>query len=178
MGLVPPSTSRLFRLYRRGAAGSTRDAAAHCNREPSRHRPQLVPRQPLPPGRQPRAPATPRPSAMLGVASKATAGSTYRCPAGGELPAGASRPTATGTHTSGRGGGGEKGGRAACANRTQESGYQSVSPPKNGDRAAGGVWGQEGNPEAILGGKEATVTAPEAAPRRLPQNSPRPRLPR
>ena len=37
-----------FRLYRRNAAGSNRDAAAHCNREPRRHRPQLVPRQLLP----------------------------------------------------------------------------------------------------------------------------------
>ena len=36
------------RLYRRNAAGSDRDAAAHCNREPRRHRPQLVPRQLLP----------------------------------------------------------------------------------------------------------------------------------
>lgn len=38
---------------------------------------------------------------MLGVARNATGGSTYHYPAGGELPAVSSRPTATGTHTSG-----------------------------------------------------------------------------
>ncbi|XP_064431236.1 coiled-coil domain-containing protein 126 isoform X1 [Mirounga angustirostris] len=37
---------------------------------------------------------------MLGVARNATAGSTYHYPAGGELPAVSSRPTATGTHSS------------------------------------------------------------------------------
>lgn len=46
----PPSTSRLFfffRLYRRNAAGSNRDAALTAI-EARRHRPQLVPRQLLP----------------------------------------------------------------------------------------------------------------------------------
>lgn len=124
MGLVPPPTSRRFRLYRRGAAGSTRDAAAHCNREPRRHRPQLVP-----PGRQPRALATPRPSATLGVAGKATAGSTYRCPAGGELPAGASRPTAAGTHTSG-GGVARREGALRAQIGLRSPGIRQSRPPK------------------------------------------------
>lgn len=148
MGLVPPPTSRRFRLYRRGAAGSTRDAAAHCNREPRRHRPQLVP-----PGRQPRALATPRPSATLGVAGKATAGSTYRCPAGGELPAGASRPTASGTHTSGGGGWWWREGRARCVRKSDSGVRVSVSlpPPKKGGQGCPWCLGAGGEPRSHLG---------------------------
>lgn len=112
---------------------------------------------------------------MLGVARNATGGSTYHYPAGGELPAVSSRPTATGTHTSGvaRREDALRGGRG---DRTQESRSQSVS--KKGGRGYPWYLGQEWNPEAILGCEEATAMAPEAAPRGPPQDSPRPRSPR
>lgn len=67
---------------------------------------------------------------MLGVARNATGGSTYHYPAGGELPAVSSRPTATGTHTSGvarkedalRGGKGGTGPRSPGPSRSPKKG--------------------------------------------------------
>lgn len=88
-----------FRLYRRNAAGSNRDAAAHCNREPRRHRPQLVPRQLLPARTTARRSFDPE-TLYDARGRQNTSGSTYHYPAGGELPAVSSRPTATGTHSS------------------------------------------------------------------------------
>lgn len=177
--LIPPSTSRLFRLYRRNAAGSNRGAAAHCNREPRRHRPQLVPRQLLPA-------RTAAPRALDSETLYDARGRRERHRRK-HLPLSRGRGTPGRLLPPHRDGdphlvaavrklrGGEKGGRAA--GRGGGIGPRrpgtSQSPKKGG---GGSPWclGQEWNPGAILGCEEATAMVPEAAPRGPPHDFPQP----
>lgn len=173
LGLVPPSTSRLSPLetQRRRSQQSRGRSLQQRAKET-----QAPARGPRPDG----GPAHVRPRDP-----RRCSGSSERPPREAPTtlsgrPAGTAPPAPPAPPPRGPAprGGGEKGGRAAGAHRTRGSGSQSVSP-KKGARGCPRRLGHEWNPEAILGGEEATAPAPEAAPRaRTPATLPATASPR
>lgn len=170
-----------FRLYRRNAAGSNRDAAAHCNREPRRHRPQLVPRQLLPARKT--APRTFDPETLYDARGRQKCHRRKHLPLSGRrgapcrlLPPNRDRDPHLGADIRKPQGWGE--GREQCeggAGRGPRSPGIN-QPPKKGEGCYPWCLGKEWNPEAILGWEEAIAMAPEVAPRGTTRNPARPRL--
>lgn len=171
-----------FRLYRRNAAGSNRDAAAHCNREPRRHRPQLVPRQLLP--ARTTAPRSFDPETLYDARGRQKCHRRKHLPLSGRrgtpcrlLPPHRDGDPLLGTQIRKPQGWGE--GRAHCGGKIGPRSPGISQSPKTGERGYPWCLGKEWNPEAILVCEETTAMAPkEAAPRgtrRTPRNPARPR---
>lgn len=170
-----------FRLYRRNAAGSNRDAAAHCNREPRRHRPQLVPRQLLP--ARTTAPRTFDPETLYDAQGRKKCHRRKHLPLSGRrgtpcrlLPPRRHRDPHLATEIRSLRGG-EQGRCTAEGNPTQESRYQSDSK-KKGEGVIHGVWGRSGTQKPSWDDRKQPRWLQRllpAGPRKTPRNPARPR---
>lgn len=167
-----------FRLYRRNAAGSNRDAAAHCNREPRRHRPQLVPRQVLP--ARTTAPRTFDPETLYDAQGRKKCHRRKHLPLSGRrgtpcrlLPPRRHRDPHLATEIRSLRGG-EQGRCTAEGNPTQESKYQSDS--KKRGRELSMVFGAGVEPRSHLGmigsNRDGSRGYSPRAPARLPATLP------